>query len=71
MDYNFYTKIEKDPTQEVSLRITEKLIQMKHKGPISEKNFEFLNPKECKHRQCYLLPKIYKMEYLVDQSVAQ
>ena len=60
MDQKFYTKIEKNPTQKVSSRIAEKLIQMKNKGLITEKQFEFLNPKNCKHGQFYLLPKIHK-----------
>ena len=60
LDRKFYTKIEHDPTPEVSQKITEKLIQMKSKGLISEKNFEFLKPTYCKHGQFYLLPKTHK-----------
>ena len=60
MDQNFYTRIDKDPTEEVSNRITQKLIQMRTKGLISEKNFECLKPTECKHGQFYLLPIIHK-----------
>ena len=60
MDQNFYTQIHKDPTEEVSNRITYKLIQMKSKGLITDKNFDYLKPVNCKHGQFYLLPKIHK-----------
>ena len=60
VDQNFYTRIDKDPTEEVSERITQKLIQMRSKGLISEKNFDYLKPTNCKHGQFYLLPKIHK-----------
>ena len=33
---------------------------MRSKGLISEKNFKYLKPKDCKHGQFYLLPKIHK-----------
>ena len=59
-DKKFYTKIDHDPTSEVSTNITDKLIQIKLKGLISEKNFAFLKPENCKHGQFYLLPKIHK-----------
>ena len=60
LDQNLYTRIGSDPTTEVSERITEKLIQMRSKGLIADKNFEYLKPKDCKHGQFYLLPKIHK-----------
>ena len=60
VDKDFYTKIDHDPTNEVSERITEKLIQMRSNGLISEKNLDYLKPTNCKHGQFYLLPKIDK-----------
>ena len=60
MDNKCYTKINHDPTTEVSEIITQKLIQMKVKGLITEKYLEFLKPQNCKHGQFYLLPKIHK-----------
>ena len=60
LDKDFYTKIDHDPTNEASEKITEKLIQMKAKSLISEKNLDYLKPTNCKHGQFYLLPKIHK-----------
>ena len=71
MDNKFYTKINHDPTTEVSEKITQKLIQMKVKGLIREKNLEFLKPQNCKHGQFYLLPKIHKKVSQVDPFVVQ
>ena len=33
---------------------------MKEHGLITDKNYEYLNPKNCKYGQFYLLPKIHK-----------
>ena len=60
LDQKFYTRIDSHPTKEVSDRITQKLIQMRSKGLISEQNLNYLQPKNCKHGQFYLLPKIHK-----------
>ena len=60
LDTNFYTKIDHDPTKEVSEKISSKLQQMKERGLITDKNYEYLNPKNCINGQFYLLPKIRK-----------
>ena len=54
MDQNFYIKIHKDPTEEVSNKITH-LIQMKAKGLITGKYFDYLKPANWKYGQFYLL----------------
>ena len=36
------------------------LTQMRHKGLITEKNFEHLNPDNCTEARFYMLPKIQK-----------
>ena len=56
----FYTKIENDPTKQVSEKITEVLTKMKQRNFISDKNFEFLNPTGTREGKFYLLPKIHK-----------
>ena len=71
LDTNFCTKIDHDPTKEVSDKISSKLNQMKECGLITDKNYEYLNLKICKYEQFYLLPKIHKKIFQVDQYAVQ
>ena len=59
-DRDFYTKLTEDPTQSISERICQVLVDMKNLKLISEKTFDFLNIKNPKAGRFYLLPKIHK-----------
>ena len=59
-DTKFYTKLQYDPTDKIANSVTKTLVQMKHKGLISEKNFDHLNPDNYSEARFYMLPKIHK-----------
>ena len=59
-DNAFYTQITKDPTNEVSEKITNTLVAMRNKDLITEENLDFLSPTNCTIGHFYLLPKIHK-----------
>ena len=61
-DHNFYTKLDHDPTRDISERICRVLTDMKTNKIITEKNFDFLNIKEPKADRFYLLPEIHKKQ---------
>ena len=60
MDNKFYTKINHDPTTEVSEKNHSETDSNENEDLITEENLEFLKPQNCKHGQIYRLPKIYK-----------
>ena len=70
-DRNFYVKIREDPTEQISEKICKVLTGMKNLKLITEKNFEYLNIKDPKAGRFYLLPKIHKNRYQVDQYAVQ
>ena len=59
-DIKYYTKLPNDPTDTIADNVTKTLTQMRHKGLITEKNFEHLNPDNCTEARFYMLPKIHK-----------
>ena len=59
-DTKYYTKLIDDPTDTIAKNVTKTLAQMKHKGLITEKNFEHLAPDNCTEARFYMLPKIHK-----------
>ena len=59
-DIKYYTKLPNDPTDTVADNVTKTLTEMRHKGLITEKNFEHLNPDNCTEARFYMLPKIHK-----------
>ena len=59
-DTKYNTKLPNDPTDTIADNVTKTLSQMRHKGLITEKNFEHLNPENCTEARFYMLPKIHK-----------
>ena len=59
-DIKYYTKLPNDPTDTVADNVTKSLTKMRHKGLITEKNFEHLNPDNCTEARFCMLPKIHK-----------
>ena len=59
-DNKYYTKLIDDPTDTIAKNVTKTLAQMRHKGLITEKNFEHLAPDNCTEARFYMLPKIHK-----------
>ena len=66
-DTNFYTKLRQDPTLDISKKICQVLTEMRSLKLITEKNFEFLNKSNPKAGRFYLLLKIHKNIFQVDQ----
>ena len=59
-DTKYYTKLPNAPTDTIANNVTKTLSQMRHKGLITEKNFEHLNPDNCTEARFYMLPNIHK-----------
>ena len=59
-DTNFYQKLDKDPTPELSEKICKILTEMRDLKIITDKNFENLNIQNATPGRFYLLPKIHK-----------
>ena len=60
LDHNFYKKIDHDMTPEVSETLKTVLDKMLKKNLIDEQTYEFLNIKNPKPCNFYMLPKIHK-----------
>ncbi|XP_056017307.1 uncharacterized protein LOC125656461 [Ostrea edulis] len=61
-DERFYKKLQSDPTEEFSTKITETLQQMYNKGEIGDNVLGALCPYNCRPGLFYLLPKIHKKD---------
>jgi hypothetical protein len=59
-DEHFYKKLQSDPTEEFSTKITETLQKIYDKGEIGDNVFQTVCPNNCRPGQFYLLPKIHK-----------
>ena len=60
-DERFYKKLDSDPTEEFSTKITQELKIMKENSHIDKSTFDYLKPDKPKARRFYLLPKIHKV----------
>ena len=60
-DERFYKKLDSDPTEEFSTKITQELKIMKENSHIDKNTFDFLKPDKPKVGLFYLLPKIHKV----------
>ena len=60
-DERFYNKLDSDPTEEFSTKITQELKIMKENGHIDKNTFDYLKPDKPKVGRFYLLPKIHKV----------
>ena len=60
-DERFYKKLDSDPTEEFSTKITQELKIMKENGYIDKDTFDYLKPDKPKAGHFYLLPKIHKV----------
>jgi hypothetical protein len=60
-DERFYKKMDSDPTEEFSTKITQELKIMKENGHINKNTFNYLKPDKPKVGRFYLLPKIHKV----------
>ena len=63
-DERFYKKLDSDPTEEFSTKITQELKIMKENGHIDKNTFDYLKPDQPKVGRFYLLPKIHKVNNL-------
>ena len=70
-DTKFYTKLQNDPTEDIANKVRQTLTNMKHKGLISEKNFEHLSPDMYSEAKFYMLPKIHKKVFQADLYAVQ
>ena len=61
MDERFYKKLDSDPTEEFSTKITQELKIMKENSHIDKNTFDYLKPDKPKVGRFYLLPKIHKV----------
>ena len=61
MDERFYKKLDSDPTEEFSTKITQELKNMKENSHIDKNTFHYLKPDKPKVGRFYLLPKIHKV----------
>jgi hypothetical protein len=61
MDERFYKKLDSDPTEEFSTKITQELKLMKENSHIDKNTFDYLKPDKPKVGRFYLLPKIHKV----------
>jgi hypothetical protein len=61
MDERFYKKLDSDPTEEFSTKITQELKIMKENSHIDKNTFDYLKPVKPKAGRFYLLPKIHKV----------
>ena len=57
----FYKKLDSDPTEEFSTKITQELKIMKENSHIAKNTFDYLKPNKPKAGRFYLLPKIHKV----------
>ena len=57
----FYKKLDSDPTEEFSTRITQELKIMKENSHIDKTTFDYLKPDKPKAGRFYLLPKTHKV----------
>ena len=60
-DKRFYKKLDSDPTEEFSTKITQELKIMKENSHIDKNTFDYLKPDKPKAGRFYLLPKIHKV----------
>ena len=60
-DERFYKKLDSDPTEEFSTKITQELKIMKENGHIDKNIFDYLKPDKPKVGRFYLLSKIHKV----------
>jgi hypothetical protein len=60
-DERFYQKLDSDPTEEFSTKITQELTIMKENSHIDKNTFDYLKPDKPKVGRFYLLPKIHKV----------
>ena len=60
-DERFYKKLDSDPTEEFSTKITQELKIMKENSHIDKNTFDYLKPDKPKVGRFYLLPKIHKV----------
>ena len=58
---DFYKKLDSDPTEEFSTKITQELKIMKENSHIDKNTFDYLKPDKPKVGRFYLLPKIHKV----------
>ena len=59
-DERLYKKLDSDPTEEFSTKITQELKIMKENNHIDKNTFDYLKPGKPKVGRFYLLPKIHK-----------
>ena len=60
-DERFYKKLDSDPTEEFSSKITQELKIMKENSHIDKNTFDYLKPDKPKAGRFYLLPKFHKV----------
>ena len=60
-DERFYKKLDSDPMEEFSTKITQELKIMKENSHIDKNTFDYLKPDKPKAGRFYLLPKIHKV----------
>ena len=60
-DERFYKKLDSDPTEEFSTKITQELKIMKENSHIDQNTFDYLKPDKPKVGRFYLLPKMHKV----------
>ena len=58
---DFTKKLDSDPTEEFSTKITQELNIMKENSHIDKNTFDYLKPDKPKVGRFYLLPKIHKV----------
>ena len=62
-DERFYKKLDSDPTEEFSTKITQELKIMKENSHIDKNTFDYLKPDKPKVGRFYILPKIHKVNH--------
>jgi hypothetical protein len=60
-DERFFKKMDSDPTEEFSTKITQELNIMKENSHIEKNTFDYLKPDKPKDGRFYLLPKIHNV----------
>ena len=61
-DERFYKKLDSDPTEEFSTKITQEIIIMKENSHIDKNTFDYLKPHKPKAGRFYLLPKMHSQQ---------